>query len=274
MTSQPIINPKIDEDVVFSAKDYFKYKSEVEGHTLPEIPKKCILCFEKSFIDYAKDSFSCKELVWFRKDLTLHLIKSKSDKENLSEEFTSDNSILIVNVSYGAPFASIAVEELIALGVTDFIVLGSAGTLQKDIGLGSLVIAESAIREEGVSYHYLTPSKEVYASKKLLSKAISYVNNSEPVIAQNFKFGSSWTTDSFYRETISKTKQYQSEGVLTVDMESSALYAIAQFRKVDVLCMFFVSDSIANLKWDPHFHKTNSKETQKNMFDLAVKILS
>ncbi len=52
-------------------------------------------------------------------------------------------------------------EELIALGFDKFIVCGGAGVLRKDIAVGHLVIPTSAVRDEGVSYHYLPPSREV-----------------------------------------------------------------------------------------------------------------
>ena len=255
LDSTPILNFEIKDEVVYSPIDYLNYKQNIEGHKIPNIPEKCILCFEPSFVEYAKNNLNIKKIDWFRKDFIIH---------NLV-----DFNILLVNVNYGAALSAIALEELIALGVKNFIVVGSAGTLQENILLGSFVIAESAIREEGVSYHYSKPGKYAYCSSKLLSKAKELITEKN-----NIFIGTTWSTDSFYRETITKVKKYKAEGVLSVDMEASALYTVADYRKVDILSMFYISDSIANLKWNPEFHKTNSEETQKLMINFAVSILS
>lgn len=254
----PIINTEIEDDVVFSPSEYFNYKKIIEGKIIPEIPSKCIICFEKSFIDYAKKNYKVEEIDWFRKEFHLYKL--------------ADENIVMVNVNYGAALSSIALEELTALGVKEFIVLGSAGTLQNNIPLGSLVIAESAIREEGVSYHYSKPSKYAKCSKELLKKAKQLLEKMD--LNLQYFFGTTWTTDSFYRETISKAKRYKSENVLSVDMETSALYTIAKYRLVDILSIFYISDSIANLKWNPDFHKTNSEKIQSIILNLAIKILS
>jgi uridine phosphorylase len=61
----------------------------------------------------------------------------------------------------GAAGSAAFLEELIALGSDKFIVCGGAGVLRKDIAVGHLVIPTAAIRDEGVSYHYLAPAREV-----------------------------------------------------------------------------------------------------------------
>ena len=64
----------------------------------------------------------------------------------------------------GAPLAVGILEELIALGCRKFIACGGAGVLNQAIALGNLVIPASAVRDEGTSYHYLPPSREVSAT--------------------------------------------------------------------------------------------------------------
>lgn len=253
----PIINLEIDDEVVFSPTDYFNYKRNAEGHNIPDIPSNCIICFEKTFVNYAEQHLGIEKITWFRKEFELYKLKNKD--------------MIIVNINYGAALSAIALEELIALGVKQFIVIGSAGTLQETIPLGALVIAESAIREEGVSYHYLKPSKHVNCSKQLADKAKEIIQKTK---ADNIFFGATWTTDSFYMESISKTKKYKAENVLSVDMETAALYAVAKYRGVDILSIFYISDSIAELRWNPEFHKTNSEKIQSIMLNLAIKILA
>tara|TARA_Y100000310_G_C20538300_1_gene741981 strand:+ start:277 stop:1050 length:774 start_codon:yes stop_codon:yes gene_type:complete len=251
----PIIQTEIEGEVIFSPKDYLNYKKDTGNMKIPDIPNKCILCFEPSFIEFAKDNMNIEEIKWFRTEFKIYRVISKD--------------IIIVSINYGAALSAIALEELIALGVKDFIVLGSAGTLQKDIPLGSLVICERAIREEGVSYHYLKPSKYVSCSEILLEKSKQVLDN----IDISTSIGTSWSTDSFYRETKSKTIKYQNENVLCVEMEAAGLYAVCDYRNVNILSIFYISDSIAELKWNPNFHLSNPGSNRKIMFDIAFKIL-
>lgn len=257
MDDAPILNDKINPEVIFSPKDYIEYKTKIEGLKLDKLPKNCIAFFEPSFLKYFEKNFSLKKLSWLRHD------------ENLSVHSIEGKDTCIVNLNYGAALSAIILEELIEGGCENFIFLGSAGTLQKNIGIGSIVVVDSAIREEGVSYHYSAPSKYSNASGKLLAKAVSVLGKNKVPF---FK-GRTWTTDAFYRETIEKAKLYQKEGVLCVDMETAAIYSVAEYRKKHVLVLLYVSDSSADLKWNPQFHIKMSPEIQKTLIDTAIETL-
>ena len=112
-------------------------------------------------------------------------------------------------------YDKIALEELIAFGVKRFISIGTAGTLQKDIKVGDLIVCEKAIRDEGTSYHYLKPSKYAYASKEMTKR----IKNALDALEQKYFVGTSWTIDAPYRETVVEARQYQKEGVATVEMK-------------------------------------------------------
>lgn len=189
--------------------------------------------------------------------------------ENLSVRSIEGKDTCIVNLNYGAALSAIILEELIEGGCENFVFLGSAGTLQKNIEIGSIVAVDSAIREEGVSYHYSAPSKYSNASGKLLALATTAMEKNKVPF---FK-GTTWTTDAFYRETIEKAKLYQKEGVLCVDMETSALYSVAEYKKKHVLVLLYVSDSSADLKWNPQFHVKMSQEIQKTLIDTSIETL-
>lgn len=258
MENIPILNKKIEPETIFSPKDYIKYKTEIEGWKLDRLPKNCIAFFEPSFLKYFEKNFSLKKLSWLRTD------------ENHSVHSLEGKDTCIMNLNYGAALSAIMLEELIEGGCENFIFLGSAGTLQKNVEIGSIVVIDSAIREEGVSYHYSAPSKYSNASEILLSKAVKVMEKNKV----SFLKGTTWTTDAFYRETIEKAKRYQKEGVLCVDMEASALYSVAEYRKKHVLVLLYVSDSSADLKWNPQFHVKMSQEIQKTLIDTSMEILS
>jgi nucleoside phosphorylase len=59
----------------------------------------------------------------------------------------------------GAPAAAAAPEQLAAMGASAFVSVGAAGSLQRDLDIGDLVLCEAAIRDEGVFHCYLPPAK-------------------------------------------------------------------------------------------------------------------
>ena len=128
----------------------------------------------------------------------------------------------------GAPLATNLLEEVIAYGCRKFIACGGCGVLEKDIAVGNLIVVSGAIRDEGVSYQYLPPGREVTANEMA-------INALEKVLSKHglpYRLGKTWTTDAPYRETPNKIARRKAEGCLTVEMESAGLIAVAQFRSV------------------------------------------
>ena len=153
-------------------------------------------------------------------------------------------------------------EICIELGVKRFINVGIAGGLQKTSHIGDVVVCTSAIRDEGVSYHYLEdplgpamPSKNLTAAlmKTLEADGIPYTQ------------GPTWTIDAFFRETVAEIQHYQQEGVVTVEMEAAALFAISTLRGVDMASGFVISDLIGELVWHPQIL---AQETHESLFRL------
>jgi len=72
---------------------------------------------------------------------------------------------------------------------------------------------------------------------------------------------------------VAEVKKYQTEGVSTVEMESSALFAAAQYRMVELGTIFVISDSLAELKWQPGFHFKKIRIKLENLFEVAVGVL-
>ena len=141
----------------------------------------------------------------------------------------------------GAPLAAGMLEEIIALGCRDFIACGGAGVLRSEIAVGHVVIPTSAVRDEGTSYHYLPPSREV-APHPAAVAAIESVLRAHGVA---YVTGKTWTTDAIFRETPAKVARRRDEGCLTVEMEAAAFFAVAQFRRVRLAQMLYGGDDSA-----------------------------
>ena len=177
---------------------------------------------------------------------------------------TETNSRVAVsgNNGIGAPGVSMVLEILIALGVKRFINVGIAGGLQKTSHIGDVVVCTSAIRDEGVSYHYLAdPTVPALPSENLTDALTQTLERHGIPYAE----GPTWTTDAFFRETVGEIQHYQKEGVVTVEMEAAALFAISTLRGVEMASGFVISDSVADLVWHPQIL---AQETHDSLFRL------
>ncbi len=149
---------------------------------------------------------------------------------------------VLSNFGIGAPVLASLTEELIAWGVKRFIILSWGGALQMSLSTGDIVLADQAIRDEGVSHHYLPVEKFIHADAMLTEKLKSNLPHAT--------VGSTWTTDAPYRETRDEVMQYQTEGIQVVEMEIAALFALAKVRGVQASAVVVAADKLANLQWE------------------------
>ena len=166
------------------------------------------------------------------------------------------------NNGIGAPGVSMLLEILIELGVKRFINVGIAGGLQKTSRVGDVVVCTSAIRDEGVSYHYLKDPSVPALPSENLTAALKQTLERDSV---RYTEGPTWTTDAFFRETVGEIQHYQQEGVITVEMEAAALFAISTLRSVEMASGFVISDLVADLVWHPQIL---AQETHESLFRL------
>ncbi len=153
---------------------------------------------------------------------------------------------VLSNFGIGAPVVASLTEEMIAWGVKRFIILSWGGALQKSLNVGDIVIIERAIRDEGVSHHYLPAEKFVNADASLTE----ILKKNLKINTEKIAVGSTWTTDAPYRETRDEVLKYQAEGIQVVEMEIAALFALAKVRSVQASAVVVAADKLANLTWE------------------------
>lgn len=174
-------------------------------------------------------------------------------------------TVAVIHPGVGAPLAASFLEETIALGGRKFIAVGGAGVLDSNIDLGHVIIPTSAIRDEGTSYHYLPPSREVEANQEAVQTIIKTMDkHSIP-----YDLGKTWTTDAVYRETTQRVNKRREEGAITVEMEAATFFAVAQFRGVQFGQMLYGGDDVSGEQWDRR-DWFNQHSTREKLFWLAV----
>jgi len=144
----------------------------------------------------------------------------------------------------GAPVTAIFIERLIALGITEIIFLGLAGAIQQ-ISVGHRILVTEALRLEGTSYHYLPAHASCVASTKLTTDLEHYCVEHNHVYTK----GKICSTDALYRETFDLIERLRQDNVLAIEMEISAVFAIALYKHVAASAMVIISDELKDDKW-------------------------
>jgi len=129
-------------------------------------------------------------------------------------------------------------EELIACGARTIFEVGTAGGLQNFLKPGSVVVVTEAIRDEGTSRHYLHTKMKVESSMQLRDRLVDCLRKKEI----KHYVGPVWSTDGVYRETRGKFRRSRGRGTLAVNMETSAVFALARFRGVEAASAQVISD--------------------------------
>ena len=174
-------------------------------------------------------------------------------------------TIGVFNPGVGAPLAATCLEAVIGLGGRKVIVCGGAGQLVPGFDVGHVVVPTSALRDEGTSFHYLPPGRYVEPSPTAVA-AIIAVLKAEGVPHEQAR---TWTTDGLFRETRAKVARRVEEGCITVEMEASALFAVAQFRDIELGQLLYCGDDLSAEEWD-HRHWDKHANVRRRLFDLAV----
>jgi uridine phosphorylase len=149
-------------------------------------------------------------------------------------------SVGIIGCAVGASFAVLVAEELFASGCRLLLSLTSSGQITGSRPTPYFVVIDRALRDEGTSYHYATPSDYADADERLVTAAVDALRRSN----RSVYVGSTWTTDAPFRETAEAIEAARSAGILAVEMEAAALYAFARASGVAVLCLAHVTNTM------------------------------
>ncbi len=221
-----------------------------------DIPERCVFCFFQDVID---------ELVEGGQLVELPEIRLGSEIGRNPVYKLRDRDVIVMHPGVGAPLAVAFLEEIIAYGCNRIIACGGAGVLNSEHVLGHIVVPTSAVRDEGTSYHYLPPSREIEANPS----AVAAIEAALKHHAVPYILGKTWTTDGIYRETVEKIALRRAEGCLTVEMETAAFMAAAQFRAAIFGQLLYSGDDLGGVQWDSRDWQAATTVRGK-LFTLAV----
>ncbi|MEX2227066.1 MAG: nucleoside phosphorylase [Dehalococcoidia bacterium] len=165
------------------------------------------------------------------------------------DAFALGDALSIVTFPIGAPVSVAMLEEMYVCGMRTLITTGAAGSLQATAPVGTVVVPASAIREEGTSHHYAPADTPAVPDEDLASE-LAQEAAARGIDVQR---GINWTTDAIYMEHKQKIELYRAAGVITVDMELSALFTVAAIRGVRCAAIVAVSDELHGEEWNMGF---------------------
>jgi len=221
-----------------------------------DAPEHCVICFFREVTE---------RLVADGQARVIAIQRSEMGEHPIYELTVADRRLAFFHPGVGAPLAAALLEEVIARGCRKFIACGGAGVLNREIAVGHVVVPASAVRDEGTSYHYLPPSREVTAPPPVVA-AIERALQTHHV---PYVIGKTWTTDAFFRETPAKVAARKAEGCLTVEMEAAAFFAVAQFRGVPFGQILYGGDDVSGAVWDDRGW-TKRQTVREKLFWLAA----
>lgn len=231
----------------------------IEPRSTPDdarLPENCVICFFREVVDQVCSGEGARQVACERSEMGEHPVY---------EIEWEGRPLAVLHPGVGAPMAAALLEHAIAAGARKFVAVGGAGVLDRDVAVGHLIVPTSAVRDEGTSYHYLPPSREVEAGPEAVA-AIERVLDRRGVPYCKAK---TWTTDAFYRETSGKVRLRREEGCLAVEMEAAAFFAVAHFRGVSFGQILYGGDDVSGEVWDAR--EWNSRaDVRERLFWLAA----
>ncbi len=148
--------------------------------------------------------------------------------------------VAVCSTGIGCPSAAIAIEELIRVGCTTFIRVGTSGAISRELNSGDIVIFTGAVRDDGTSRQYVPLSFPAVADPTIVV-ALKKAAHAKGVI---YHVGIGHSKDAFYSEhpdlvadpegTRRKWEMMRTSRVLATEMEAAALFVIGHLRGVRV----------------------------------------
>lgn len=224
----------------------------------PDCPKTVVTCFAKNLIEYA--------VLEYNASIIGH-ISTANGKIPLYKIIHGTREIGLIMTLVGAPAAVSEYEELFAMGVEKILVFGTCGVLDRNIEGCSIILPDRAIRDEGTSYHYAEDDHEIVVNASTLDMMMQYFEEA----GISYTVGKVWTSDGIYRETKAKVTRRKAMGCICVDMECSAIAALAGFRDKTIAQFFYSADNLDVEVWEERCLTNDSRiDSKKKITDLAI----
>jgi AMP nucleosidase len=185
----------------------------------------------------------------------------------MSAVHSPKDGVSIINFSIGSPTAALIIECLAVLEPKAVLLLGMCGGLHRSLKKGDFIIPTAAIRDEGVSHHFMprqVPALPTFKVQKFVSQILVEKG-------LDYRTGVVHTTDYRFWEFNDKFKaELYHERALAIDMETATLFVVGFASKVPIGALLLVSD--LPLRRGGIKTKKSASTVFKNFTDLHLEI--
>ena len=223
------------------------------------LPEKCVITFFRKELNQFVSEYDLPVIGHLHSevlDIPIYEYRSETEQFCITMPFCS------------APGAAATIEELHAMGCDKFVICGGAGALVKGSNVGEIILPTSAVRDEGTSYHYVKPSREIACHPGALKTAAAALTE----MGIPFSTGKTWTTDAMYRETPDMIERRRSEGCVTVEMETAAFFAVSSYYDLPLVQLLYAGDDVSGATWDSR-NWNRQKSIRSNLIHCAVELV-
>ena len=243
----------------FDPADWFDYCEEITGRRRPVLPVLGIQTVIPAHFDLVVERYGATV-----DDFTL--------AEHPLALFDHEGVPMVIGRSAKGSYAAGGLDEMIALGARKIVFLGGSGTISAKVAVDDLFVPTKALRDEGVSFHYIPPSRYAYPSAALTDALLSVCRDA----ARPVKSGPMWTITAHFRQALPRLRVFQEEGCLVVNNEASSAFAVGQARGCEVAALLNVGDTLVDGRFRvPSGHaKLYNPTDAVEQLDLAIRALS
>jgi len=249
---------ELRDDVCFNPKDFRVYLAGRLGRPVSEVsvPADVLFTYDRRIFSAATSEQTATPVNWYI--YSGRMFTRKAGRREIG----------VVHALIGASAAAMNLEELVAYGARRTYEVGVSGAIDTRLRPGDVVVLNGAFSDEGTSGHYFRGTKRFSPSPRLTRRleGALHTNGIEYVT------GNAWTVDAPYRETKRKVTRHRKTGVSVVNMESSAIFAVAAYRGIEVASVQIVSDVVSE-KWEPAFHTEVVNNRRMEVLDAVLRAM-
>jgi uridine phosphorylase len=253
-----ILTERTESPSAYTAKDFIESRRRITGTAPGKFPRFVVF----SFFQHLSG--------WIRKTLNPEIIAFPHKSRPYLCFFRRGLHLGFISPGFGAPAAASLLDETLALGAEAVVFIGTAGSMTPAVQKNDILLPVRAIRDEGTSFHYASPARYAFPDLRLFECVKA------SVAAENLPFseGTVWSTDAPYRETADKLRRLRAEGCIAVDMEASALFAVADHYGKNTAGILLATDDLTGRAWNPLLPDRNTEAgSPRILLELALEAL-